>query len=291
MSSRNSPVPALLAPGSSATAHAVAFPSRSATPPLDSRLVEPEGTDEIVGGRRLRASPSMPEHGDPHAILDALVVAHVAPARAPSSDLLTRSDADSDFATDTSVRTAGTDPATGERYLEELAFEVVHTQSARDVTEKAERLRARGVRRVFGVFVRRHAVCEWQGGGVWKTLPLDGVIDDPCLAVPLPVRAILDDLPNVRDVIARALIAQDMPAIHKLRVEEREAGREEGTARSILAVLDARGLSVTDELRARVLECRDAVQLEQWLRRAAVATNVGDVVDTPAAPATTKHDG
>ena len=56
---------------------------------------------------------------------------------------------------DTSVRRAGIDPSTDARYLEELAFEVVSEQSRRDITERAEDLARRGVRRLIAIFVKQ----------------------------------------------------------------------------------------------------------------------------------------
>ena len=59
----------------------------------------------------------------------------------------------------------------------------------------------------------------------------------------------------------------------------REAGREEGAlqalARSILVVFSARGLSLSDTERVKILSCRDAETLERWLGQAATATSVG----------------
>lgn len=43
-----------------------------------------------------------------------------------------------------------------------------------------------------------------------------------------------------------------------------------------MIVLEARGVAVADEVRARIVACKDPVQLENWLRRAA---NVGSVED------------
>src|SRR5579872_5763673 len=42
-----------------------------------------------------------------------------------------------------------------------------------------------------------------------------------------------------------------------------------GRAESLLDVLEARGLRVSDEARARILACTDATQLDTWLRMAA----------------------
>ena len=55
-------------------------------------------------------------------------------------------------------------------------------------------------------------------------------------------------------------------------------GRAEGRAHAILDVLEARGVHVSDEARARVLACTDAAQLATWLRKAATATSIDQVV-------------
>jgi hypothetical protein len=55
-------------------------------------------------------------------------------------------------------------------------------------------------------------------------------------------------------------------------------GRAEGQAKAILAVLDARGVHVSDEARALILACTDATQLDAWLRKAATATSVDQVL-------------
>jgi hypothetical protein len=50
-------------------------------------------------------------------------------------------------------------------------------------------------------------------------------------------------------------------------------GRSEGEARAICAVLEARGLAVSDAIRQRIASCRDLATLDRWLVRAAtVAT-------------------
>ncbi len=45
-------------------------------------------------------------------------------------------------------------------------------------------------------------------------------------------------------------------------------GEAKGEAKSILTVLDARGIAVSDQVRETILSCRDLDQLEKWLRRA-----------------------
>jgi len=65
------------------------------------------------------------------------------------------------------------------------------------------------------------------------------------------------------------------------RAEGREEGREEGRAEgeidSILAVLDARGLEISDEARERIRRCDDLNQLNTWIRRAATVSSADDL--------------
>ena len=66
--------------------------------------------------------------------------------------------------------------------------------------------------------------------------------------------------------------------VAKGREEGRQEGRQEGRASAVLAVLDARGVEVPVEARARVLACTDVATLDTWLARAANALTVGDVL-------------
>lgn len=65
------------------------------------------------------------------------------------------------------------------------------------------------------------------------------------------------------------------------RDEGRTEGRAEGEARALLAVLRARGISVPDSVRERILEQKDPERLERWVERAAVAASVDEVIDEP----------
>ena len=51
-----------------------------------------------------------------------------------------------------------------------------------------------------------------------------------------------------------------------------------GQARALLTVLDWRDVMVPDNVRDRVLECRDTGLLDIWLRRAITATTLDDVI-------------
>ncbi len=56
-------------------------------------------------------------------------------------------------------------------------------------------------------------------------------------------------------------------------------GKLETEANVVLRVLRARGFSVPDDVRERILACKDANQLETWLDRASVAGRVEDVLN------------
>jgi hypothetical protein len=60
------------------------------------------------------------------------------------------------------------------------------------------------------------------------------------------------------------------------------AGEAKGKAESILAVLAARGIPVSDAVRARILGCNDVATLDAWIRRAVVASTAAAVVRTKA---------
>jgi hypothetical protein len=59
----------------------------------------------------------------------------------------------------------------------------------------------------------------------------------------------------------------------KGRAEAKAAGKAE----DILRILDKRGLALTDEQRAQVLECADLEVLDRWFDAALDATSVGEV--------------
>jgi hypothetical protein len=58
----------------------------------------------------------------------------------------------------------------------------------------------------------------------------------------------------------------------------RVEGRTEGRADSILRVLEARGIAVSAEHRARILSCTDMPTLDAWLARAVSAASADEVI-------------
>lgn len=259
-------------------------------PSIEDHLVTPELTrDEVVRGQKLLAFPAHREHATRQCGVGFLISGNVVPEYESSVEMLTRVGPGSDFAADVAVLRKGTDPATGTRYLEELAFEVVSKQSMRDITMRAEDLSNRGVRRVIAIFIERGEVREWdRATNDWRILPLDGDFTDPVLVHPFKVRALLD--PQVsEDAVAEGLDAKGNPALVRIKTSERAEGKAEGRAegraegkaegraegkaegavdaltRSTLRLLRKRGLEPTGEQRARLLTCRDPARLERWL--------------------------
>jgi hypothetical protein len=210
-----------------------------AMPRLDEHLV-PEGTrEEVLRGQRMYAAPARAPHADPHCRLDYLISAAAASGYVTSSDLLTRAGPGSEFATDTSVRREGIDPTTKTRYLEELAFEVVSTQSLREITLRAEDLSNRGVRRVIAVFVKKREVAEWSASArVWVPLSLDSKLDDPVLARPVLIRALFNAGVADNEVID-SLAAKGNPRLAEREAAKHEQGLAQGHKRGLQQAIEA----------------------------------------------------
>lgn len=272
----------LKAPGSPGSSSSMRLPGRGSFPGVDDHLVEPEVTrDEIIGGRRVVASPSNPPHATRHCDLDYVLRAYVAPGCRSASDLLTRHDEESDFATDTCIFREGIDPETGGRYLEELAFEVVAEQNQANVREKAVRMHRRGVRRIFAIFLKGETVCEWSGeSGDWRPLAADYRIEDPCLVAPLAVAALLDAAAADRAVV-EALLAKGNPALREHEALASRAVEAQAKAAAILRVLELRGIALSPAQREEVRSCRDLARLDRWLSRAVLAASSAEVLSEP----------
>lgn len=65
----------------------------------------------------------------------------------------------------------------------------------------------------------------------------------------------------------------------KYVAEGRAEGRAQGEAESILTVLDARGIEVSDQVRETVTSCDDLDQLQKWLRRALEINRADELLD------------
>jgi hypothetical protein len=224
-------------------------------PGVDDRLAIPEAGEEYFDGVRYETLAGEAAHADPQCQLAYVVRACVAEGWIASTELLTRTDHGSDFASDVCVRREGKDPQTGQRYVEELSFEVANTQTMGELEWRAKKLAARGVRRLLAVMVREKEIREWGPGVGWKVRSQRGEIRDRAFHKPVRVRAILDAAEADR-LVFEALVAKKEPHLMKF-VEEREAkGREEGREeifrRNIKDLCDVLSIEWTAERNASI---------------------------------------
>jgi len=70
-----------------------------------------------------------------------------------------------------------------------------------------------------------------------------------------------------------------MTIAEQLRHEGRQVGELLAQRRALLAVLEARGLPIPDDVRARVESCDDPAQLQLWIVRAATVHSVDLLFD------------
>jgi hypothetical protein len=56
-------------------------------------------------------------------------------------------------------------------------------------------------------------------------------------------------------------------------------GKAEGKASGIIAVFEARGIEVSQELSETILACRDLAQLDRWIKRAVTVSSAKDLFE------------
>jgi uncharacterized protein (DUF2126 family) len=64
---------------------------------------------------------------------------------------------------------------------------------------------------------------------------------------------------------------------HRYRSEFARRYFSQGEVKALLGVLEARGIEVPDDVRARIANCTDSDQLAAWIRRAANADKIEDL--------------
>ncbi len=230
-------------------------------PAVDDRLVAPGSNAEIFEGRLVMSPPGAePPHAMRHLTLAYLLGAHVAPGYAAAIDMLTRVDKTSDFAPDASVFPVGTDPETGGRRLEVLAFEIVSKQRLSVAKKKAKKLVARGVERVFALALASNRAVEWDRRTQnWRPVHLDEHIVHACLAAPLPIRAMLDTV-RADEAVLAALEARRPDLVARIEARGRADGEARGEVRAIRLACRLLGIPI-DEERGRWLESASLADL------------------------------
>jgi Uma2 family endonuclease len=260
----------------------VVFRAASELPDINDRLVEPEARYEMRDGELVYVSPADRPHGRRHAKVIALLEAYASCEFEVGCDQLTRTSQVDDVAPDVSVYPDAPDPRTGGRQLEQLAFEVVSTESLGHAGQNAAKLTARGVRRVFAIDIQRTRALEWSAElGTWRGLDPAGHIEDAALELPLPIGAMLHAA-RADDAVARALVARHNPVIEAVRAEDRAAsraeGKIEGKIEALVAILTARDIALDSAARERILREHDPQRLDRWIARGAVSSVISSVL-------------
>ncbi len=282
----------VLARAAAASSLPVRGDQRAPLPPIYERLARPETQEEYFDGELRLKMPANPRHAQHHIRLAYVLEAHVAEGYQGAVEMLTRTGHQTDFAPDASVYPVDPDPENGERQIEELAFEVCSDQQLQVPTFKARELVGRGVRRVFCIVVggagqgrrrrRQHShLLEWSPRlDGWAPVPEEAMIEDRCLDPPLPVKGLLDAAAK-DEAVARALLARGNPVLEeelaKRRAEGLAEGEAKGRAETLVLIIEARGLVLSEPARRRILDCRDPGRLEGWTQQALTISTVDDL--------------
>jgi hypothetical protein len=260
--------------------------SHSARPRVSDYVVETETDFELFQGQIREVTHAGPLHGEQISQVNFVLTAYVAPGHGVDLFLLTRQDADNNFASDVSIRKDDIDPATDDRSLEELAFEIKSTLAPDELEQRARIMARCGVRRVFAIPVTGHPagidsvagpLAEWMPGEErWRTYRDDEVIADPCLFKPVPVRALLDAV-EADNAVAKALLDKGNRVLIQYGDKRYRAGEENAAREYIHMFLHARGVVMDAATHARIAACRDLAVLKRWVMRAAQVTRASDL--------------
>jgi predicted transposase/invertase (TIGR01784 family) len=79
-------------------------------------------------------------------------------------------------------------------------------------------------------------------------------------------------------------VVDEIQQVRDLAEAKWAEGETAGQARAILALLAARGISVSAETRIQIEECKDPTTLDRWIVRAATASSAEAVIVTPSDP-------
>jgi hypothetical protein len=143
---------------------------------------------------------------------------------------------------------------------------------------------------VFAIDIERSRALEWSPAlGTWSVLDAADHIDDPALAVPLPIDSLIRSA-KADDAVARALLLKRNPVLEAARAKDRAEGKQEGLAEGIargraealIAMLDARCVALDTTDRERILHERDPATLARWIALAATCANIAALFAGPA---------
>jgi predicted transposase YdaD len=85
---------------------------------------------------------------------------------------------------------------------------------------------------------------------------------------------------NLQKRIIEVAPAMEQPmatAAEQLIQEGARKGKAEGKAEDILAIFETRRIAISAQQRARILDCKDVIELDRWLRKAVTAESVAEL--------------
>lgn len=235
---------------------------------MDSHLLAGEQPYELDDGKLVYVPPAEEPHAVSHGALGALLWAHRAPDRSVAIDMLTRVSETSERAPDAAIYPSEREP-TGRRKLEELAFEIMSTETRTEAARKADQLSTRGVRRVFAIDIVRKRAFEWSVPlKDWSILASNASIEDPALAVPLPIPALVDAA-NAEAAMVHAFRARRHP--------EFLAERADALRTTLAKQLAQKFGPLPADAAARIAGASDEV-LDRYLDRVLTAATLADAL-------------
>jgi hypothetical protein len=244
-------------------------PASTDLPPVDSHLLAGEQPYELDDGKLVYVPPAEEPHAVSHGALGALLWAHRAADRSVAIDMLTRVSETSERAPDAAIYPSARDPRTGGRQLEELAFEIMSTETRTEAAHKADQLSKRGVRRVFAIDIVRKRAFEWSAAlEDWSILASNGSIEDPALAVPLPIAALVDAA-NAETAMVHAFRERRHPEF----LAERADAQRTTLAKQLAQKFGPLPADATTRIASAPAEA-----LERYLERVLTAATLADVL-------------
>jgi hypothetical protein len=82
----------------------------------------------------------------------------------------------------------------------------------------------------------------------------------------------------VDDEAREVVVTEAQREIERWLAQGEAKGRAAGRAEALVAIFAARGLTLSDDLRVRILGCTDIATLDRWIVRAAAASSARDAL-------------
>jgi Uma2 family endonuclease len=169
-----------------------------------------------------------------------------------------------------------------------LALEYADTgQDESELQQKIKELLVAGTKYVWVVrLVGPRRVEVYEKGRRMRVAQLNEELTAPgVLQNPVPVLALFDQKAAFKATLRNLLQREGYESVEAVReegkIEGEIEGRLTGQRDALLAVLNARGLAVSEEERAAITGAEDVAVIERWIVQAATANSVAEALATP----------